>query len=580
MSTRSTSSGDGRHTGTAGLVSLVERLRWTTALRLVVALLPVLAWVLLPLDRSAPWTSVAVPAVLYSLFLLAGNVLARTRESALALLGTGLILDGVYLGWMFRCLEGLDGPMGYVLVLHAMSITLLASFRTGVKLVLWHSLVLLVVLEADRVGLLGESVLRSSTTDYALQLVVMWGIVLSTALFAAANERELRRRRYDAEVLRRLALALESADSSTATALLLAHLAKGELLARRAAVVVLDTAEHVPAEEQRTGRAAAGTAVRGRGTAVVLGVDGSEHTQRFTTDLPARSLLVRAVVTHTTLLARAPHALHDAWLETLLPRAHNLVVVPFALEGQTAGALVMEHPGSRWGLRWLDAGRPPRVERRLLATAEQATAHVGQALGRIALVTRLRAAASTDGLTGLANRRAFDEALAAELAQAESPAGTFSVVLVDLDHFKVLNDTHGHLAGDDALRAVGRLLQRSLREGATAARYGGEEFVVLLPGTDREDAVAVAERLRRGIATTEDGPVPVTASLGVACFPADGTDALSLLATADAALYAAKQRGRNRVEDSAALHRADPVATAAPVEATAPRRRAASGRKR
>ena len=547
MSGQSTSRGGRRYTGTAGLVSLVERLRWTTAMRLFVILLPLLAWLMLPADRSAPWAAVAIPAVLYGAFVLTSNMLMRSsREVSLALLGTGLIADGVYLGWAFRSLEGLDGPVGYVIVLHAMSVTLLASFRTGVKLALWHSLVVLMVLEADRVGVLGTPVLRSSTTDYVVQLVVLWGIVLTTAVFAAGNERELRRRRYDGDVLRRLALDLEGAEGTGPTALLLARLAQRELLSARTAVVVLDAAEHALEGD-------GAVAVQGRGTVALLDADGRERTERFTADLPARSLLVRAIVGHTTLLSRALHPQHDAWLEQLLPGARNVIVVPFALGGETAGALVMEHAGHghRRGLRWLGTLRPPRVERRLLATAEQATAHAGQALGRAALVARLLAAASTDGLTGLANRRAFDTALANEFAQAARSGAEFSVALVDLDHFKRLNDTHGHLAGDDALRAVGRVLRTNVRSGSgTAARYGGEEFCVILPGTSREDAVVVAERIRRCVETMEDGPVPVTASLGVATFPVDGTDALSLLASADAALYAAKETGRNRVVDA------------------------------
>ncbi|GAB7193515.1 hypothetical protein NUM3379_42250 [Kineococcus sp. NUM-3379] len=555
MSRQSTSRGGWRYTGTAGLVSLVERLRWTTAMRLFIVLLPLAAWLALPADRSASWVALAVPAVLYGVFVLVTNLFMRSsREVSLALLGTGLLADGVYLGWAYRSLEGLDGPVGYVIVLHAMSVTLLASFRTGVKLALWHSLVMLMVLEADRVGVLGVPVLRSSTTDYVLQLVVLWGIVLTTAVFAAGNERELRRRRYDGDVLRRFALDLEGADGTGPTALLLARLAQQELLSARTAVVVLDAAEHSAARPDDSG----GVSAQGHGTLAVLGTDGSERVERFSAALPARALLLRAVVGRTTLLARTLHPLHDAWLASALPGARNVIVVPFALEGQTAGALVMEHAGHghRRVLRWLSLGRPPRVERRLLATAEQATAHAGQALGRAALVTRLRAAADTDGLTGLVNRRAFDEALAGEFAQAAREHTEFSVALVDLDHFKRLNDTHGHLAGDDALRAVGRVLRGNLRSGGgTAARYGGEEFCVILPGTSREDAVAVAERIRRAVQTMEDGPVPVTASLGVATFPTDGTDALSLLASADAALYAAKEAGRNRVVDAEVARR-------------------------
>lgn len=167
---------------------------------------------------------------------------------------------------------------------------------------------------------------------------------------------------------------------------------------------------------------------------------------------------------------------------------------------------------------------------------------------------RLRALSYVDGLTGVANRRRFDEALEEACAAASEQGEPVSLVLLDLDHFKQLNDTQGHQHGDEALRTVGALLaERTESRGGLAARFGGEEFAWLLPGVDLDAAKTEAEELRIVVRdarirhdASENGIV--TASLGVAC----GGTAPSLLAAADAALYRAKSRGRNRVEGGSA----------------------------
>ncbi len=152
--------------------------------------------------------------------------------------------------------------------------------------------------------------------------------------------------------------------------------------------------------------------------------------------------------------------------------------------------------------------------------------------------------ANTDALTGLGNRRAFDEALARLHAEL-SPGKPFSLLLLDLDHFKSYNDSFGHPAGDEALRRAGMLLRLALRPGDVPCRYGGEEFVVLLPGAAAHNALRVAERI---VGEVRGGSWPhrnVTVSIGVA-EAAAGESAEAFLARADAALYAAKQAGRDR----------------------------------
>jgi two-component system cell cycle response regulator len=166
---------------------------------------------------------------------------------------------------------------------------------------------------------------------------------------------------------------------------------------------------------------------------------------------------------------------------------------------------------------------------------------------------RLEVLAHTDPLTQVLNRRALTVRLASELERARRYDAALSLLMVDLDHFKTVNDEHGHLVGDDVLREFAGVLQHAIRSVDVVARYGGEEFVVGLPETALAGAVVFAERLRERIAETpfaitHGNPLALTASIGVAFFPsADVNTVEDLFARADEALYRAKADGRNRV---------------------------------
>jgi diguanylate cyclase (GGDEF)-like protein len=177
-------------------------------------------------------------------------------------------------------------------------------------------------------------------------------------------------------------------------------------------------------------------------------------------------------------------------------------------------------------------------------------------LARMAgLVQAQRHAAITDGLTGLRSRRFFEQALRAEAARAARSGAELRVLLLDIDHFKNVNDTYGHNGGDRILVEVAHRLGSLVRSGDLVARYGGEEFAILLPGTDPATARELAERVRRGIgqipiAVGESHLHHVTVSIGVAGLPAVGTEADELVLAADRALYAAKNAGRDRVAEA------------------------------
>lgn len=164
---------------------------------------------------------------------------------------------------------------------------------------------------------------------------------------------------------------------------------------------------------------------------------------------------------------------------------------------------------------------------------------------------RLAELALKDGLTGVDNRRCFDRRFADEFDRSERYGHALSVIMIDIDLFKKVNDTHGHQFGDEALRQVASVCIKTVRTTDSLSRYGGEEFCILLPETGLAEAQALAERLRSSVAESPvkalGHSVPITVSAGVACSRPDDSR-VTLLARADSALYAAKQAGRNRVE--------------------------------
>ena len=171
----------------------------------------------------------------------------------------------------------------------------------------------------------------------------------------------------------------------------------------------------------------------------------------------------------------------------------------------------------------------------------------------LALHERLHKLAMFDGLTGLMNRAAILSFLSREMERATREGQALSVVLLDLDHFKHVNDAHGHAAGDTVLKEAARLMQSLMRGYDQVGRYGGEEFLIVAPGCNHEHALPLSERVRHSIATTPvnigTSELQISCSLGVAVIPV-GTkeDIDSLIGRADAALYKAKANGRNRTE--------------------------------
>jgi diguanylate cyclase (GGDEF)-like protein len=179
---------------------------------------------------------------------------------------------------------------------------------------------------------------------------------------------------------------------------------------------------------------------------------------------------------------------------------------------------------------------------------EESAAQAAPVLANLRTLELAETRAATDALTELPNKRSLDEELRRMLAQAERAHEPMSLIVIDLDGFKGVNDTYGHETGDQVLAAFAAMLRAEQRAGDFSARSGGEEFVVLLPETDADGAATAAEKLRLATRRLNVAGVALSASFGVAAFPEHGQDSAKLLRQADRALYAAKRGGRDRVE--------------------------------
>jgi diguanylate cyclase (GGDEF)-like protein len=233
------------------------------------------------------------------------------------------------------------------------------------------------------------------------------------------------------------------------------------------------------------------------------------------------------------------------------------------------GRTSVAHPGERWDTRpramaalplrgagdtvgvlavW--TSRAPALEPLGLDLLHALSPYAAMHLEHARSYGQVRDTADRDPLTLLRNRRAFDSAIGGERMRFERYGRPVSLLLMDIDHFKSINDRFGHEAGDEVLRRVAALLAASIRDVDTAARYGGEEFVVLLPETRLKAAVEVAERIRTAIAGTTvpygGAAIRLSVSVGVSCCPERVSAPADLVGSADAALYQAKAAGRNR----------------------------------
>ena len=234
-------------------------------------------------------------------------------------------------------------------------------------------------------------------------------------------------------------------------------------------------------------------------------------------------------------MAHDPRGVHIPGTGEDVPQAS--IVVPLRVLGKVTGVLTLDRLGGR---TFADADLEPVMLFANLAAIAIQNARTYEAMERQAI---------SDGLTGIHNYRHFQESLHAEVSRAERYGDHFCLLMMDLDHFKAVNDTIGHQKGDDVLRAVAGVLRSCSRESDYLARYGGEEFTMILPRTTLDEAETLAERIRASVAMLDPGhpDLHVTMSIGVSAFPDSAKDSDGVLGAADAALLRAKSGGRNRV---------------------------------
>lgn len=440
-----------------------------------------------------------------------------------------LPVDSVYLAMLTVPSGGAQSDFLLLFAIQMVSVTLLASPRTGVRLALWNS-ALLVSISILQLGgvvghLLGASkVVVPSAGAVAVRIILLWVLVLCTAFFSALSERELRRSKAQLDALTNMASLMEQAiEAGKEAAEMAAILLESVILPfslRRAALVW----EH-KGELSATRFSA--------GDHEVTSCDVGTDAEPFDGDVARRAL---GGAGHALVKALPAHG--DPVLAALLPEAVNVVVVPLRAGGERLGLLLGE------------AGPPlsKRVGRRSIDMLTRFATHASLTLTNADLKAEVARLAFFDTLTGLANRRELALCLTREVARSVRTNEPLSVAVVDIDHFKDINDTFGHLAGDEVLRGVAQAILGSVRDVDLVCRYGGEEFVVVLPSCATVSAVAVMERVRAAVAEVGRGKITqVRVSAGIATEAGEECNGERLLSRADDALYQSKRAGRDRV---------------------------------
>jgi diguanylate cyclase (GGDEF)-like protein len=491
----------------------------------LVRVLIAVALLVVPAVAGAQTRATAVVALLYVAFIGAIEVFRRVAPGrAVAVVSWSVLVDGAVVALGVAFTGGYRSPVLFLVFLDVMAVTLVASYRTGLKVAVWCALLLLLAHAAADAGIIEETHVVDDRVAI-VSAVTFLLFAVCTALFSAVNERALRHSQAQLEQLVELGTDLERAirPDDVLGALVLHSCAR--LGFTRAAALV------------RSGQLWEGV----RDDGIV-----SAHFHVTDQDAP---LVITAWAAGTPMLVRT---VDDDLLDLVLPSARNVVVAPVTVDGENLGIAVGE-----WG-----GGADARIPTTTVNALSQACMHTALALRNARLLGENERLATRDSLTGLANRRLFDESLHREIARSQRLGTPLSMLILDVDHFKQVNDTYGHQTGDAVLREVAGALVANTKNFDVTARYGGDEFVVLLPGCSRDNAIGVAERVRASIARAV-GEAPVTVSAGIAAVPDNASDAERLVAAADAALYEAKRTGRDRVASSARNLEVVPVSTPA-----------------
>jgi diguanylate cyclase (GGDEF)-like protein len=507
---------------TTDYAALSERMSNLLLLRIALSAV-VLTWAAMrPEALGIAYPILAGVTIAYLGTAVAFEVLRRRSQKAgFTILNSLLLLDGVYLAFAMYATGGTQSPMRFLIYLHLVAVSLLASYRTGLKIALWDSLLLFVVIYAQAAGLIppvdtvaGQAVAFDSLP--VLNVTAFWLFALATSIFSAMNERELRNRRADLEALVELGAHLDAVGDPVHQARIVLDGLADRFETRRGLVL--------GASDDRI------VMLAGRGVADVQSAPA-----------PADAVVQKAWERREVLPIRRLDAERNPLIASALPNGRNLLVAPMMAEGQPVGAIVIEHRSrSVFG-----------VERRVMSVVAQFAAVAALNFRNAVLLRHVQDLAERDSLTGAANRRMFQQVLERTLkGKRRGSKPVTSVLFLDVDDFKVVNDTLGHAAGDALLVAVTERISALVREGDLVARLGGDEFAILTPDdSDLHRARAMAERLVRELRAPymiRDEQVLVTASIGIASARATDQSAEEILRNADVAMYMAKANGKAR----------------------------------
>jgi diguanylate cyclase (GGDEF)-like protein len=502
--------------------TLTDRMGYLLALRVAMASITVAWTALRPEVLGTPFAYLAAWSAAYlGLSALVEVVRRRTARFGYTLLTLLLLLDGVYLAYAMYVSGGTQSPIRFLTYLHLVAVSLLASYRTGLKIALWHSLLLLVVLYAQAAQLLpAVDVAPGRAIEFdrmpVLNVTSFWLFALATSLFSAMNERELRQRREDLQAMVDVGARLDDVSDPV-----------------RQATIVLD------------GLATRFGFDRGivfgatDGMVVPLAVRNADVVPSGPCD--PDSIINKAWYRRELLPVKRLDPTQNPILAAALPGARNLLVSPMLADGRPVGAVVVEHRARR--LRG--------VERRVASVLGQFASIAALNLRNAALLKHVQELAERDSLTGAANRRMFQLTLEQVLEQRAPIARVdrlTAVLFIDLDDFKIVNDSLGHAAGDALLVAVTERIGGLVRESDLVARLGGDEFAILTDDdADLKRSRAMAERLVRELRAPYligKNTITVTASIGIASARDAIEGAPDLVRNADVAMYMAKANGK------------------------------------
>jgi two-component system cell cycle response regulator len=507
--------------GAHELTSLEERLGLLLLVRIGMVGFVVLTALFASAQVGFGITDIGPLSAAYLTIVVTAEWYRRKGRGRMTLHRAVLPLDALYLA-MVTSPSG--GPRSQLVVLFAVqliAVTLLVSERAGLRMALWDSFLFILIPTlslTSRIGsFLGVRVVAEPpASETALAIMGFWAVALCTAFFSSVSERELRRSKAELFDLAAMAAEMELLHAEEEIFSILLRTVVRAFGFRRAALWW----------------------VRGNRPRGLVLNPGSEETTAVSIPETARHDRVAAAVwdSRNPILVKHLSLDYDPVAAGMLPHSRNVVVLPIQLEGGDLGVVLLEHGGHPF---------TSRLQKRVLLMLSQFVAHAALSVRNARLLDEREKLATIDGLTAVSNRRHFDHVLSSEVSRAERSGEPLALVIFDLDHFKVVNDTQGHLAGDEVLKAFAKVLTHAVREMDLVARYGGEEFALVLPRCDQHGAVIVIERVNQGLRLSE-ALQGVTVSAGVASLPENARSGRALIEAADEALFESKRAGRDR----------------------------------